>query len=801
MLNDLRYAFRTLGKTPGFTIVAVLVLALGIGANTAIFSVLNTVVLRPLAYRDSGRLVTLWSLSQKTGHTFSVSAPDLHDWHDQSTVFDAFAYYAEDRTSVTAGGEPERAYDAMVSPEFFTVMGVQPQLGQLFTPGENKAADSAAVLISDAFWRRNFGGDPKALGKPVKMYEKAFTVVGVLPPGFHYPGSTDLWVPSTVFPEAMSRTAHNYRVVARLKPGVTLAAARTEMTAIAARIEKQYPENTGKSAAVIPMLDYMVRNVKTTLYLLVGAVAFVLLIACANVANLMLARAGARTREIAIRAAMGASRGRIIRQLIVESLALALVASGAGLLLAVWGDSALVALAPQNIPRLDEVAIDGGVLLFTLASAMLASLLFGLAPALQVSRADLNDALKQGGGRSVSAGGGKIRNVLVVAEVALSMMLVVGAGLALRSFLNLGRVDPGFRPQQLLVMDTDVPAPILEGAKKASLFYQELLRRVAAVPGVISVSAVDGVPTGSGGSDGLYLIEGRPAPPPGQSSRQWAGWLVVAPGYFHTLGIPLVRGRDFDTRDRLDTPFTVIINESMARQSWLHEDPIGQRIRIGLWGASGRYMTIVGVVADVRQSALDRAAGPWLYVPYTQHPIVATSLAVVTRVAGDPGALSGTLRRITRDLNPDVPVKFTTMEAVMADSVAPPRFRMILLGVFAALALVLAMVGVYGVMAYLVGRRSAEIGLRMALGARPIDVLVLILTDSVKLAGIGLVLGLAGSLALTRVMTGMLFQVSATDPATYAIVTLALALAVVAAGYLPARRAASVDPVVALREE
>ena len=800
---DFKFALRSLLKNPGFTLLAVLVMAVGIGANTAVFSVVNTVLLKPLAYSDPNRIVTLSSLWRKSGGHGQVSAPDYHDWQRQSSAFQAMAYYQNDETAVTAGSSAEYGRVALVTPEFFRVFGIEPLLGRSFTPEEQKPGGAASVAISHSFWQSHFGGNERALGQTLRMLDKTFTVVGVLPRGFHFPEKTDIWIPASTFPETDSRSAHNYRVVGRLKPDVSLEQAQAQMTSIGTRLEQQFPSsNKNKNVAVTRMRDEMVRNVQLTLYLLLGAVALVLLIACANVANLLLAKATTRTREIAIRAAVGASRARIIRQLITESMLMALFAGIAGLILAVWGSSALVALAPADVPRLAETSIDGWVLAFTLGASLISSLLFGLAPALHASRVDLNDALKQGGGRaSVGLGAGRMRGALVVAEIALSVILLAGAGLLIKSFHALNNVALGFLPEHILVMETSVPSSDdPASARRATRFYKDLLRDVAVLPGVVSTAATRATP-GHTASDGGYWLDHLPPMDQLNVSAPQAVFSDVSPGAFRTLGIPLRAGRDFSDGDTYDAPFSAIVNEALARKSFPGQNPIGRVIFCGMDMDSLKGMTIVGVVGDVRQFGPAREPWPEIYMPFEQHPQPSTALSILVRTTNPPAALQETLRRKTRARSADVPVKFTTVDASLAENVAAPRFRTLVLGIFAAVAVSLAMAGVYGVMAYLVSRRSSEIGLRMALGAGPRDISRLVLREGMLLACFGLVLGLAGAVAATRLLASFLFEVQPGDPMTYAGVAVLLLLVALAASYIPAHRASKVDPLIALRQE
>ncbi len=798
---DLKYALRSLLKNPGFTVVAVLVMALGIGANTAMFSVVNAVLLRPLAFRDADRIVAIRTMWKKDGSGNQVSAPDYHDWHDQSTAFEAMANYNAGESAISLGPTAEYAQVASVAPEFFRVFSIEPMLGRLFSPEESKPGGSAAVLISDAYWRSHFGGNTNVLEKTVRLYDRTLNIVGVLPAGFRFPEKTDVWIPlNTIFAETTSRTAHNYLVVAKLKPDVTLEQSLTQMTGIADRLEQQNIGDQGKSVTLARLQDSMVSQVKLTLYLMLGAVALVLLIACANVANLLLAKATSRTREIAIRAAVGASRGRLIRQLITESMLLSLVAGIAGVILAIWGADALVALAPKNLPRLGETGIDVWVLGFTFASSLLASLIFGLAPAIAVSRVDLNNSLKQGATRAAMGGGaGKLRGALVVAEVALSVVLLAGAGLLIKSFAALHNVTLGFHPESILLMPSSVPASDLESSKKATRFYKGLLEDVRAIPGVIAAGATM-APPGKVRSNGGYFIDHLPdfekvAVP----NIPNAVFTVVTSGVLATLQIPLKTGRDFNDSDIFDAPFTAIVNEALVRKSFPGQDPIGRTIFCGL--DSPNPMRVIGIVGDVRQYGPARAPQPEIYMPYEQHPYLGRSLNLLVRTAASPTALSETIRRKARDRQSDVPVKFSTMEASLAENVAAPRFRTLLLTIFAGLAVALAMAGVYGVMAYTVGQRSNEIGLRMALGASAGDVVRMVLGQGAALAGIGLVLGLAGAVAATRLLESVLFEVKPFDPITYAAVAALVLVIALAASYIPARRAAGLDPLDALRQE
>jgi len=796
--QDLRYGIRMLAKNPGFTAIAVLTLAIGIGANTAMFSVVNAVLLRPLAYREPNRIVTIASLWKETGHHGQVSAPDFHDWHDQTTAFASMAYYEDEDCAVSSsiGGQYSRC--ALVTPEFFRVFLLEPAGGHFFTPDEQKAG---AAIISHSYWRQRFGSDSAVLGQSVQVFGRSLNIVGVAPPGFRFPDMTDVWIPAnTIVPETTSRSGHNYRVVARLKTGVTLNEARAEMTTIAAHLEQLYPpSNKNKSAAVAALRDDMVSNVRLTLHLLLASVCVVLLIACANIANLLLAKSAGRAREIAIRAAMGGSRIRIVRQLLTESALIALAGGAAGLAIAVFASQILMRLAPHDIPRLNEAGVDLRVLAFTCGISLISTVLFGIAPAFQATRLDLNEALQQSGPRgSASRGAGRLQGALVVSEVALSVVLLAGAGLLIHSLRALLDVQMGFRPEKVVVMDTDVGASGLEGARNATQLYKRFLAEASVIPGVASVAATRGLPHDAS-SNGGYSIDSLPPIETLSVEAPQAVFSIVTPNYFGTMGIPLERGRDFADRDIYDAPFVAVINEALAKQAFPKQNPIGHTIFCGMDSFKG--MRIVGVVGNPRQFGPSTPPWPEIFMPYEQHPLPSTSLIVVARTPLEPGSLEERLRRTLRDISPEVPSRFSTMQAELSQSVAAPRFRALLIGVFALLALVLAMAGIYGVTAYSVAERTREIGIRMALGAQPGGVLHLVLGQGMRLVAAGLVVGLGAAFVATRLLTSMLFEVKPFDPATFAGTCGALFAVALFANYIPARRATHVDPMVALRHE
>ena len=800
LLRDVRYAARNLRRSPGFATLVVLIMALGIGANTAVFSVVNAVLLKPLSYQDPDRIVTL-SDSWRTGEaptdlSKQVSILNFQDWHDQSSSFEAMAYYASRETAVMPGATAEYARVTSVSPEFFRVFAIEPIAGRFFTAEEMKPGSGGAVMISYAYWQSRFGGDPRVLGQTVRVSTPR-PIVGVLPPGFRFPHETDLWVPAIVSPQP--RSANNFLAVGRLRPGVSLGQAQSEMILLARRLEQQYPDsNKGRSVAVTRMRDDMVGDIRLTLYLLLGAVSVVLLIACANTATLLLGKATARTREVAVRAALGASRQRIVRQLVTESLLLAFIAGIAGLVLAYWGSMALVSLAPANLPRLAETGVDRWVLAFTLGISMITSLLFGLVPALYASRIELSEALKQGATRVVSGRGvARMRGMLVVAEIALAVVLLSGAGLLIKSFVALHNVVLGFRPENVLVMRATMAGPRDAALPRARQYFRDVLAQAAALPGVLAAGATM-APPGYVESTAVYFLDR--VPPQHEWNRAPSVVLsIVAPGTFAALGIPLKAGRDFSNGDTEDRPFVAVVNEALVRKSFANQNPLGRTIFCPFDSFKG--MTIIGVVGDVRQRGPEREPMPECYMTYGQHAFNGTTLSVVARTAGDPNVLAETLRRVAQEKSPDVPMKFTTMEAILSENVAAPRFRTLLFAVFAGLAVCLAMAGVYGVMAYAIGQRSTEIGLRMALGASTGSVLRLVLGQGLALAGLGLALGLGAAVTGTRLLTTVLFRVRPNDPVVYLAVAALLGLVALVACYIPARRASKIDPLTAIRQE
>jgi putative ABC transport system permease protein len=804
LLYDLRYAARLQRKNPGFTIVAVIALALGIGANTAIFSVVNTVLLRPLPYKDPERLVMVWEDASKQGYPRDTpAAANFVDWRDQNQVFEGMAAIVDTSFNLTGSGDPERLEGRSVSANMFPLLGVEPQIGRVFTAAEDQPGAQRVVLLSYALWQRRFGGDPGIVGQSLTLNGESHVVVGVMPARFQFPSSDDqAWVPIALTQQdAGNRDRHYLQVLARLKPGVSLAQAQSEMSTIAARLQQQYPEsNTDLGAAVQPLHKHLVGDIKPALLVLLGAVGLVLLIACANVANLLLARAAVRQKEIAVRVALGARRWRLIRQFLTESVLLSSLGGLVGLAIAYGGLVLLKAFIPENISQAREISIDLKVLGFTFLVSVATGLIFGLAPAVQATRFNQIDTLKEGGRDAATGGGGKrLRGLLVMAEVAISLVLLIGAGLLINSFLRLRNVDPGFRADNLLTMKVVLPDAKYETMERRSVFYTDLINRVQSLAGVRSAAVTTNLPLYRQGNSISIGIEGRPAPPPGQELIVVTR--IVSPGYFDTMSIPLLQGRQLTEQDIRTTPRVVVISETMARRYWPGEDAVGKRISLGRIRKPEDWFQVIGVVKDVRQFELTAEPKPQMYLTYRQAGFFdARDLVVKTDV--DPASMAATVRKAVWEIDKDQPVSnIQTMEEILADSIARQRFSMLLLAIFAAVALVLAGVGIYGVMSYSVAQRAREIGIRMALGAQTGAVLKLAVGYGMKLVLAGLVIGLIAAFALTRVMSTLLFGVTATDPATFTLISLLLISVAALASYIPARRATRVNPIIALRYE
>ena len=814
--QDVRYGFRMLASNRGFTIVAVLTLALGIGANTAIFSVIDGVLLRPLPYRDPGRLVIM---GEKTPEfdMMSVSYPNFLDWQRDSRSFASLGAHRWTGYDLTGSGTPEHLDGRMVSAGFFSTLGITPLLGRDFEAQEDHEGANRVAVISGALWKRRFGASPGVIGKPITLSGQSYTVIGVLPADFRFWGTADVYTLLGQWDDVLARSRETHpglRVIGRLKSGVTEAQAQADMNNIAAQLAQAYPKsNANHGVAMRPLAQDMVGDVRPTLLVLLGAVGFVLLIACANVANLLLARSTTRRREMAIRAAIGASQGRMVRQLLTESVLLALAGGALGLLLARWGTQAVVAAIPGGLPRMENIGVDGWVLAFTLAVSLATGVVFGLAPALQISRLDLHTTLQEGS-RGSTHGRQALRSVLVVAEVGASLVLLIGAALMLKTMWELSRVNPGFNPENLLTFSVSLSAANRSTPGRIRTAWQQLVENVQGLPGVQAAGVVDDVPLTGSDSELPFWVSGRPRPS-SQSDMLWALLYDVNPGYFRAMDLPLLRGRTFTDADNTKNgaPVTVI-DELMAQSLFPHQNPIGQSIRIavpeGFPPGLDHPIEIVGVVGHVKHFGLDTDAKSkikyQLYLPFAQLPdqlipVVATFMTMMVRTTVDPLSAVTAIRHLVSDGGDQAIFDVHTMKQIVSDSVAGRRFSMLLLGVFAGLALVLAAVGIYGVISYTVTQRTHEIGIRMALGAERISVLKLVVGDGLRLLLIGVGIGLAAALGVTRLMSSMLYGVRPTDLATFAAVSLLLATVAVLASYIPARRATKVDPMIALRYE
>jgi predicted permease len=795
--RDIRVGARGLSRNPGFTAVAVLTLALGIGANTAIFSVVKAVLLEPLAYREPGRIVAVQTLWTKTNHAGNVSGGDYPDLVAEPSPFAAATRYNGGELPIETGGRAEFVAAFGTDAGFGDVFQLQPVAGRLITPAEFRGKATVAI-VGEGFAVRHYGDANRAIGQIVHLEDRALSIVGVLPPGFHFPLTAELWFPITW--ENANRTAGNYRAVALLKPGVAPETARAHLAAVGARLQQAFPAtHKDKSFTATPLKDLFVERSRMTLWLLMGSVGLVLLVACANVANLLLARATARSREMALRAALGAARTRLVGQLLIESALLGLVGGGVGLLLAFAGVRALLRLAPPNLPRLDEVHVDPAALLFNLAVSLGAAALFGLWPALRAARADVHDALKQGGTRGVMGGGrGEwVRGALVSAEVALALVLTLGAGLLFRSFLALSTVELGYRTEGRMVLTASIPAKTEAQHLQAGATFERIFASLRELPGVSAVAGVMGLPSGPYGSDGLYAVEGMHDFRSGQFDKlPSAGFRLTSPGYFQAMGVPLVAGRDFNERDLYEAEPVAIVSATLARVVFQGQSPLGRRLKCGL--DRDVWMRVVGVVGDMRNDNPATPPGPELYMAYRQHPYHANDLHIVVRAQGD---ISAAARQTIARIDPVIPLKISTLEQFHSDAVAMPRFRTLLLIVFAALAASLAAAGVYGVMSYAAAQRRAEMGVRIALGASSRDIVSILVGSGARLVAIGLACGLAIALVAGRLIQSMLYGVRPRDPVAISGAVLLLSGAALVAALIPALRASHVDPAVALREE
>ena len=800
MLQDLRHAFRTLLKTPGFLVVAILTLALGIGANTAMFSVVKAVLLARLPYPNPERTVQLWETAEQGRH-MHVSGPNFRDWREQSRAFDAMATTASDEVVITGDFSARKVRFDLVSRDFFRAVGVAPLRGRSFVDAEHKPGGALAAVLSYDLWQSAFGGDPQAVGKIVRANGMALTVVGIMPTGFDFPQRAQLWVPSEFFPDESTRSAHNYEVVGRLKPGVSIEAAQADMNTIAGRLSKQYIDDKDRGIRVVPLYDEITGPMRPALLILLGAVGLVLLIACVNIANLQMVRASSRIKELALRAALGARRGRIIRQLLTESLLVSIGGGAAGVVIAFWATELLRSRIPANIPRIENIRIDGEILAFTLALAVVCGLLFGILPALSASQTDVSEALKEGSGKNTMTGARRrLGGALVIGEIAMATVLMAGAALLIESFWKLSNVDPGFQSNHIVTAPVTWPMSEAEdpNAKRVAAMNRLLLERVRAIPGAESAAITNTLPIQSGGPDGSFEIEGRALPSnPHDFPDAW--YRTVSTGYFETMKVPLFRGRAFSREDeRESAPQVAVVNQAFVREFFPNQDALGQRIRFFGFDEKPQFLQIVGIVHDTRSLGLGRAPNSEVFANSFQHAVGSREVTLVVR---GPAAIASSVRRAIQSIDRNVPLEFQSMDDVIAESIARQRFQTALLALFATLALVLSAIGIYGVLSYTVDRRTAELGIRMALGADRLRILSMVLREGALMIGLGLASGVGGALLLTRTLTAFLYGVKPTNLTAYAAIAVLLCLTGFAACLVPARRASNTDPMVALRYE
>ncbi|MGI8436413.1 MAG: ABC transporter permease [Chthoniobacterales bacterium] len=815
MITDFKYALRTLLKTPAFSIIAVLTLALGIGSSTAIFSVADAVLLRPLPYPQQERIVELRELDAKA-RPMAFAEPNFDDFRARNHSFEALARYAMGPDAVVGGSEPVQTEVCSASADFFRVLGVQPALGRLISSAAT-AENKEIAVVSDGFWKRYLDARPSLDGTTLRLENRTFAVIGVLPPGTEFPPQTAVWIPAKIYPPAPSRTAHNWRVAGRLRAGVSLQQARAEASAIGRQLKVENGNETDAAGfGITPLRERFVRDIRTVLGVVGAAVALLLIIACSNVANLLLVRATARRQEMAVRSAMGASRWRLARQFILETVVVTVVAGALGVVLAFWGVDLMLAIYQGNLPQIGRIGVNSTVLLFTLGVSILVGLVLGLVPAFSASHRQLqNDLQSAGRGKSTGRASIRFRNFLIVSQVALTLMLLIGAGLLGRSFQRLLAVNPGFQTEHAITMMlstqfSEDPAAQRQPAE----FYHELMERLRALPGVNAVGAISFPPMSGFKPNGTFMIEegAKPATTMEELSKQLtalagtgktgdADYRTASAGYFTTLDIPLLRGRLFQESDGPDSPHAALISETMARRFWPNENPIGRQIQFGNMDGDLHLLHVVGVVGDVRDESLEAVPRPIVYTNYFQRRLSPAGFCLVLRGQGDTATLISAMRRETRALNPEVAMKFQTIREIVSASVDNRRFSVVMLSVFAGAALILAMVGLYGIMAYITAQRTTEIGIRMALGAQRGDMLRMILRQSLLLAGAGVAVGILAAIGATRLLASMLYGIGSADLVTYAGVVLLLGLAALLASYIPARRAMNVDPMVALRHE
>ena len=813
-LLDLRFAARVLLKNRGFTAIAIGTLALGIAATTAIFSVVYGVLLSPLPYPQPDKIVRVWETASD-GHHMNFADPNFEDVRDQNHSLQAIAEYAAMLQSVSGGQQPTRTMVALASRGFFDVLGVQPVIGRAFAPEDHRFGAPAVALVRYGYWRQYLGGNTDLASLRLSIDNHPVSVVGILPAGFDFPEASEIWIPREIYERYPSRTAHNWHVVARLANGVTPAQAAADLSSIGARIREQF--GGGKymiaGAAVVPLRESLTGSVRPVLLLLLGAVTFLLLIACANVANLMLAQGAARQRELAVRAALGAERGRLIRQFLTEALLLSSISGALGILAAVWGVNGLLALNRDPLPNTQAIGINFPVLLFAMAICVSLAVLLGVICAVRATRGDLQSILAEGARLTGTASGNRLGRILVTAQLAAALLLLAGAGLLGRSLLRVLSTDPGFHTQHVLTLNVALPDLPNDAAKPQRItFFNTLIERIRALPGVQQAGGVDALPLSTSNADGMFVVVNPSDPAPktlddfgklfaNKERTGEADYCVAGDGYFETLGIPLISGRLFDGRDTASAPQVALISQSLAQAKWPNQDPLGQQLEFGNMDGDPTFLTVVGVVGDVRYESLEQPPHPTIYVNYRQRPQRATNFNVVLRVAGDPAALIRPVQQIVRDLDPTIPPKAATFSQVFSASLESRRFTMLLMSIFSATALILAMAGIYGVISYSVARRTREFGVRIALGAAPAQVLGLVFREGMRPVLLGIAIGIVGGLFLARTMQSLLFGISSADPLTFTAVAAALIAVAAAACYLPARRATRTDPLVALRYE
>ncbi len=803
LLQDIRYGFRMMWKRPVFTLVAVLAIALGIGANTTVFSVVDVLLLRPFSFEQPEEVFMVWERNLQAGFSRgSVSPPNYLEMRTETRTLENLSAFHSASFNLSDGEKAERLEGTLVSPSLFDLIGARPALGRTFRSDEEEEGKDSVVIISDGLWKRRFGSDPAIVNSQIRLNGKAYTVVGVMPPKFAFlPGGGDVWKPlAFTTRQREARGDHFLQVAGRLKKGATPEQAQSEMSAIASRVAQQYPEfNTGREFAVESMIASYTRGPRPFLTVLLGAVGFVLLLACANVANLLLVRSASRQKEIAIRMALGASRLRLVRQLLTESVMLALLGGGLGLLLAVWGVDLMASGVPASLakymPGWENVGLNARAFYYTLAVSLLTGIVFGLAPALQATKPNLNEDLKEGGRTSGVGGRSRLRSALIVSEVALSLLLLIGAGLMIRSFMGLLQVEPGFNSSNVLVADLSVAGQRYDEPRARVDFYTQLLERVEGLPGVQSAGAVSIIPLSRSNSSSSFSIAGQPPPPHGQEPN--ANWRPASPSYIQTINIPLLRGRSLEERDnRIESPRVLLVNEALARRHFPNQDPLGQRLHFG----EGDAWEIVGVVGNVKHEDLQQGFNSEVYVPHAKS--ARREMSIVVKTSGDPSQIVSAVEDALHSIDSDQPIyNVRTMDRVVVESLAPQRVTMGMLGVFAGIALLLAAIGIYAVMSYSVAQRTHEIGIRMALGAQSGDILKMVVRQGMLLAGIGISIGLVAAYFLMQAMTKILYGVSPNDPLTFFGIALLLALVSFAANFFPARRATRVDPMVALRYE